>query len=104
MKKGKREIKATSAIKAAGHGIPSGTSLQEEVVRFMEYHPVGRLNRNLRKMLLEYLMHESALENFYLRDLLYDLEGLFELLDSMEAEVNTRGTRKHSDEAMEERN
>jgi hypothetical protein len=103
MKKGKREIKSRSAIKATAHGIPSGTSLQEEVVRFMEYHPVGRLNRNLRKMLLEYLMHESALENFYLRDLLYDLEGLFELLDSMEVEINGRGTRKYSYGDTEER-
>jgi hypothetical protein len=104
MKKGKREIKARSEIKATTHGIASGTSLQEEVVRFMEYHPVNRLNRNLRKMLLEYLMQESALENFYLRDLLYDLEGLFELLDSMEVEINTRGTGKHSHGEIEERN
>jgi hypothetical protein len=103
MKKSKREIKSRSETKATAHGIPSGTSLQEEVVRFMEYHPAGRLNRNLRKMLLEYLMHESALENFYLKDLLYDLEGLFELLDSMEAEINMRGTRKHSHGEVEER-
>jgi hypothetical protein len=38
-------------------------------------------------MLLEFLRHDNALEALYLKDLLYDLEGLFELLDQIE---NTR--------------
>ena len=62
------------------------TALQEELVRFVEYHPPRRLNRNLRKMLLQYLLHEGSLEEFYLQDLLYDLQGLFELIDALETE------------------
>ena len=63
-------------------------ALQEELRRFMEYHPPHRLNRNLRKMMIEYLMQESALEELYLKDLLYDLQGLFELCDAMEMEAD----------------
>ena len=62
------------------------TTLQEEFLRFIEYHPPYRFNRNLRKMLLEYLMHEGSLEEFYIKDLLYDLQGLFDLLDMIEME------------------
>lgn len=61
-------------------------ALQDEVLRFVEYHPAYRFNRNLRKMLLDYLMHESSLEDLYIKDLLYDLQGLFELLDVIEME------------------
>lgn len=62
------------------------SGLQEEFLRFIEYHPPRRLNRNLRKMLLEHLMHEGSLEDLYLQDLLYDLQGLFELFDAIEIE------------------
>lgn len=61
-------------------------TLQNELLRFIEYHPAYRFNRNLRKMLLDYLMHESSLEDLYIKDLLYDLQGLFELLDAIEME------------------
>jgi hypothetical protein len=65
---------------------PVSVSLQEEFARFMELHPANRFNRNLRRMLFDYLMHESSLEDFYLKDLLYDLQGLFELFDAIEME------------------
>lgn len=61
-------------------------TLQDEVLRFIEYHPAYRFNRNLRKMLLDYLMHEGSLEDLYIKDLLYDLQGLFELLDVIEVD------------------
>ena len=66
------------------------SALQEEFLRFVEYHPPRRLNRNLRKMLLEHLMHEDSLEDLYLQDLLYDLQGLFELFDAVELEESGR--------------
>jgi hypothetical protein len=56
--------------------------LQSEFLRFIEYHPPRRFSRGLRKMLMEFMMQDAAVEAFYLRDLLYDLEGLFELLDA----------------------
>ena len=60
-------------------------ALSEEFLRFMEQHPPERFSRNLRKMLLEFLQKEGAIESSYLDDLLYDLEGLFTLLDAIEA-------------------
>lgn len=60
--------------------------LQEEIIRFMESHPPKRVSKNIRSMLMEFLMKDGAVESEYLNDLLYDLEGLFEMLDVMEGE------------------
>jgi len=60
--------------------------LTEALVRFIEYHPAKRFDRNLRKLLLEFLQYEGATEGDYLNDLLFDLEGLFNLLDTIQAE------------------
>ncbi len=60
--------------------------LQEKIAHFKEYHPAARFATNLRTMLLEFLMCEGMIEVMYLEDLLYDLLGLFELLDAMEQE------------------
>lgn len=57
----------------------------EEFKRFIEYHPAERFSKNLRKMLIEFLMYDGALEAVYLKDLLWDLEGLFMLLDILES-------------------
>lgn len=57
--------------------------LQEEFLRFMEFHPARRFSRNLRKMLLEFMTSEGALEAVYMKDLLYDMDGLFDLLDAI---------------------
>lgn len=58
--------------------------IAEALTRFIEYHPAARFKKNIRKMLLEFLMTEDGVEKTYLNDLLYDLEGLFELLDVIE--------------------
>lgn len=62
------------------------SDIVEELMRFMEYHPAARVKKNMRKMLLEFLMSEGGVEKIYLNDLLYDVEGLFELLDVIEEE------------------
>lgn len=82
-------------------GADEGTALQDtprlpaaveqEVVRFMEFHPVDRLQKNLRRMLFDFLMYQGSLEAVYLRDLVEDLDGLFDLLDVMES-VGKAGT------------
>lgn len=61
-------------------------ALEEEVLRFIEYHPAKRFDRNLRKLLIEFLQFDGASEAEYLNDLLYDLEGLFALLDAVQAD------------------
>lgn len=60
--------------------------LVAEVMRFIEYHPPSRVSRNLGRMLLQYLTLDDATENLFFKDLIYDLEGLFELLDALQTE------------------
>lgn len=86
MKTVKRNTHVRSKIKAVTKTPVLSTALEEEFLRFAEYHPARRFSRNLRSMLLEFLMHDGTLEAFYLKDLLYDLEGLFELLEVIQAE------------------
>lgn len=64
---------------------PLNEHVQQEFIRFIKYHPASRLSKNLRTMLLEFLMTEGAMEAEYLQDLLFDLEGLFELLDAVDS-------------------
>ena len=64
----------------------AGRVVQEAVVHFREYHPVDRFSRNLRTLLIEFLMYDGAIEANYLQDLLYDMQGLFELLEVMALE------------------
>lgn len=73
------------------NGLKLTPTLRAEFVRFIEYHPADRLSKNLRMMLLEFIQHDGAIEADYLKKLLYDLEGLFELLDVIEVE----GQEKH---------
>lgn len=63
--------------------------LVAEFADFVEYHSAKQFSKNLRKMLIEYLMHERSVESVYLQDLLYDIDGLFDLLDTIEAEDTT---------------
>lgn len=62
------------------------TQLLDELIRFQNAHPPARLSKNLRIMLLEFLQTEGAIESMYLDDLLYDLQGLFDLLDILQSE------------------
>jgi hypothetical protein len=60
--------------------------LQEAFIQFLEYHPAKRFSKNLRRMLLMHLSHSEAVESIYLDQTLWDLEGLFNLLDVAEEE------------------
>lgn len=66
-------------------------AVKDELVRFKESHPVRRFSRNLRTMLIEFLMYEGAIEASYLQDLLYDLQGLFDLLEVIQLENEAEG-------------
>lgn len=59
-------------------------AMQEAFVHFLENHPAKRLSKNLRRVLLEYLMQNEAGQSIYLYETLMDLHGLFELLDVVE--------------------
>ena len=61
-------------------------AIVEELIHFIEYHPAKRINQNLRKLLLEFLQYDGAIEAPYLNDLLYDLEGFYKLLDVIQEE------------------
>jgi hypothetical protein len=60
--------------------------LQEAFVRFLEYHPAKRFSVNLRSLLLEFLMYDGSPEAEYLKDLVVDLDGFFELLEVVQEE------------------
>ena len=61
-------------------------ALRDEFLRFIEFHQAKRFDRNLRKLLLEFLQFDGAIEAEYLNDLLHDLEGLFTLLEAIQAD------------------
>lgn len=80
----------STPIEDLASGAPRATishELLEQFERFYEYHPARRLSRNLRSLLLEFLMYDGSTEAEYLRDLVIDLDGLFALLDAMEEEA-----------------
>jgi len=76
------------ARKPADRGEALSKVLNEQLLNFLEHHPARRLSVNLRTMLMEFLMYEGATEAEYLQDLLYDLEGLFKLLEVAQGEVD----------------
>ena len=78
IKRKKKDQGASSAVSAR---------LMAEFMQFIEYHPAKCLRRNFRKMLLEFLMHERAVESVYMKDLLFDIDGLFDLIDAIEDET-----------------
>jgi hypothetical protein len=61
-------------------------ALQEEFIHFVTHCPVKRFSRNLRSMLLEFLLASGG-EAPYLKDLAIDLESLFCLLDAVEMQL-----------------
>lgn len=50
---------------------------------FLTYPHIRRLNRNLRKMFMQYIAHSKG-EGMEFEDLVADLEVLFEFLDKQE--------------------
>lgn len=60
--------------------------LIEAFERFAEYHPARRFSRNLRSLLLEFLMYDGSAEAEYLQELVVDMDGLFDLLEVTEEE------------------
>lgn len=56
-------------------------TLKKEIAVFFEYVPPGRLSRNLRDMLLDYLYLVQDSSKINMEDLLPDMQLLFELLD-----------------------
>lgn len=83
-KKGSKKSDSASLVPKKDVPTPLTDDLREEFLQFLDFHSAQRLSKNLRKMLLEFLSNDGALETVYLKDLLYDLDGLFDLLDVIE--------------------
>lgn len=81
-----RAKKKTRSKKINGPDFTVTPKLQEAFVRFLEYHPAKRFSVNLRSWLLEFLMYDGSAEAEYLYHLVIDLDGLFELLEVVQAE------------------
>lgn len=58
--------------------------VQEAFIKFIEKYPARRLSRNLRNLLLEFLMYDGSNEAPYLQELVVDMQGLFQLLETLE--------------------
>jgi nucleoid-associated protein YejK len=74
--------------------IPSTTSqklspgLKQAVRQYCQTHDMESVNRNLRRMLLDYLNYELRIGvPLYLEELLWQLSDLFELLDVVATET-----------------
>ncbi len=85
MKKDKSMIRKATRETGRHRKDARSVSIEAEFMRFIEFHKARRLSRNLRSLLLEFLMHDGSFEAIYLRELMYDLNGLFILLDEIEA-------------------
>lgn len=57
--------------------------LQQAVEQFIEYHDPSRASIHLRCMLMEALKHDLLVDELYFKDLMYDLDAIFELLGTM---------------------
>ncbi|MEJ0057613.1 MAG: hypothetical protein WDN75_19390 [Bacteroidota bacterium] len=79
---GKKRVRKTAPIR--DHVLSQ--EITEKLIHFIEHHPPRRFTTTLRRMLLEFLMYDGAIEASYLNDLLYDLDGLFELLEAAQRE------------------
>jgi hypothetical protein len=64
--------------------------LAEETARFIEYTPAACLNKNLRRLLMNYLMFCQDAHGFNMDDLLLDMCNLMDYLDLV-AEERGRG-------------
>lgn len=61
-------------------------SLQEAFLDFIENHPAKRFSRNLHRMVIAHMIQETYSSSPYMKDVLLDLEGLFNLLEAIEEE------------------
>src|SRR5882757_9891544 len=83
----KTGVTKTSAKKSKKvNAVKLSAAAEAEVIRFLEFHPPARLGRNLRNLLMEFLMYDGGTEAVFLKELLYDLTGLYDLLDCLERE------------------
>jgi hypothetical protein len=59
--------------------------LEKAVIRFFTYHPPERVNKHLRILLMDGLANGIVTEQRNFQDILFDLEGIFELMDIVTA-------------------
>ncbi len=63
-------------------------ALKQELRQFCQTHDIERVNRNLRRMLLDYLDNELRIGiPVYLEEFIWQVGDLFELLDVLHQET-----------------
>ena len=62
-------------------------TLKEKLLQLIEYAPPARFSRNLRSLLLWYLIYEQEAPMFDMNELAADLALLFDFLDVAAAEA-----------------
>lgn len=60
--------------------------VQDALSHFIDTHPTNRVSRNLRKLLVESLQNDAVIEDQNFKEIIYNIQGLFDLLDSIENE------------------
>jgi len=65
---------------------PISPALSQALKDFFKYHPAKRVSKNLRNLLLECLQSEEVFDSPNLKSAIFDLEGIFKLLDIAEKE------------------
>ena len=65
--------------------------LEKAIVRFFTYHGPTRVNKHLRILLMEALTNGSLTEQLNFQDILFDLDGIFELMDNAAHECASIG-------------
>ena len=86
MKKPKQLHVPSKSVRKTKQGPALSPRLQEEFEKFIRHYPASRLSSNLRTLLLEFLMYDGSAEANYLRPLVIDLTGLFNLLQVVQEE------------------
>jgi hypothetical protein len=74
-----------------------GQDLYAEFIYFLKNHSPVRFSKNLRKMLMEYLMLHGIEESAYFKELMFDLDGLFYLLDAAAEEIGSSSSQKDNE-------
>ncbi len=76
-------------------------SLQKMVLEWIGMTPPRRMLRQLRKILISWMLHEQSGFPTDFEEIITDLDGLFELLDAIQEEIDG-GDGEGKKEEMEE--
>lgn len=71
-------------------GIRITSEIEEALIQFIESHPPHVARRNLRKMFTDYLKNPSAVDEVYYREVVQQVDAMFDLLDVIDDSLNPK--------------